>query len=414
VHINLKRLFYIVDLSCKRREEDVSNIISFLLENNWSYAKKLKDADFVLLNTCAFNKSKVEFMKEKIVRIKNKAKKEAIFMVGGCLPKTDYNSLYNLFKGKTINPSDFSALNDLPGIETKIEDISKNEYRENLIPAYFNHKPADISIIKRGIYSLKNKGLFATIKSAITPHIGKGNNATKNKEFKIFIAKGCNRKCSYCAIHFAVGSLNSKPLSSVLNRINEGIDLGYKKIGLFGDSIGDYGLDINIDLGKLLDKISSIDKDFSIALYDLHPSSFLMYFNQIERLCKSGKIYLLYIPIQSANKRILKLMERYYDIDQVRSNVLKLKKYKKLYIINGIIIGFPSETEKEFEDTLTFLNETKNNMSLIHFYSDMPNTKSSNMEPKVDKISMGARYAKIKNSNIPHYKQCIEKELKTL
>jgi tRNA-2-methylthio-N6-dimethylallyladenosine synthase len=126
----------------------------------------------------------------------------------------------------------------------------------------------------------------------------------------------------------------------------------------------------------------------------------MKYFLQIEKLCIEGKIDKIYIPLQSMQPRILKLMNRPYEIETVKQNILKLKKYKEVKTETVVIIGFPTETEEDFDGNLNFLKEVNCDCVYVHAYTDMPNTESSQLQNKIDKETILARYEKLKSTSI--------------
>ena len=389
--------YYFCNKSCYRRQEEIQQIAKFLVVNGYQRTLDLKKADLVVFFTCACNQSYVHEMISQLNEIKSSIKKNAELIVGSCLPKTDKESLDRVFQGKVITPTDFSALNELRDIKTRFEEIQPGCYMEE-------------QLMRRLASYYKSEGFISTLKEASSRSHKVILDATFRKTKVIMISKGCLRKCSYCAIRFATGNLQSKPLDIVMNQITEGLESGYKRFDLYADSIGDYGLDIGTNLGELFDRLIAIDKKFSIGIYDLHPHEFLKYFDKVELLCQSGKIHLLYVPTQSGNQRILKLMHRGCDINDLKNKLLTIKKHKKVFLQTSIIVGFPTETDDEFQDTVDFIEAVAFDNVYIHYYSDMPNTESSQLDGKIDKKTMRNRLNRILATNIKHIKRETEKE----
>jgi threonylcarbamoyladenosine tRNA methylthiotransferase CDKAL1 len=218
----------------------------------------------------------------------------------------------------------------------------------------------------------------------------------------ISIAAGCARACPYCAKRFTLGQLRSKPVDMVMRRISEGIKLGYRTFDLFADSIGEYGQDLGTDFGTLLDRIADASARFSIGIYDLHPQDFIRYFERIIGLCKADKLHYLYVITESGNERVLKSMHREMDTADLLRKLLAIRNHKNIFMQTAIIVGYPGETDLEFEDTIALLKEVNFDDVYVHSYCDMPNTESSRLEGKISQETMLRRLRKIAGTSIKH------------
>jgi len=397
--------FFFVNESCHRRQAEITMVKDFLILNGWVEGFRLRTADIIVFFTCAFCQSKVNEMVNEIVRIKSEMKPEAELIVGSCLPKTDKESLGRVFDGKTINPTDFSQLDSLANINISIKDMPSMFGKEAMSsqerqPALaVQHRTSIKEVVPKAINQFRTEGTCRTLKQI--PHMLRSRVLSKRKV--VMLSVGCLRKCSYCAIRFATGKLKSKPIENVMGEFTEGLKSGYKKFELYADSIGDYGLDIGTNLGALFDEIIHLrNARFSVGVYDLHPSSFMKYFERIAALCKMGRLHYLYVPIQSGNERILRLMNRPCNVGDLREKLLEIKRSKRAFFQTSIIVGFPTETEEDFEDTVKFLKEVDFDDAFIHFYTDMPKTKSSELAGKVSKDTMSKRMARILEAGIRH------------
>jgi len=398
------KAFLFVNRSCNRRQEEITLIRRFLLINDWIECEDSKQVDLIIFFTCAFCHSKVVDMLKEITTIRAIMKEGSELIVGSCLPKTDKESLEKIFGGRTINPTDFSALNNLPDIKINIEAMPKIFGKNAICPSpdigsrYSASNIISKDFFFRGTRLLLEHGPNLTLKRIIR----KFKIGFSNKRIGIFVSAGCLRQCSYCVIRFAIGGLRSKPLDIIMELFSKGLKLGYKKFELYADSIGDYGLDINTNLGELFDRILNTDKHVSIGIYDLHPFAFIKYFEEIMLLLKASKIHYIYVPLQSGNERILKLMNRSCDMNDLLLKLLEVRKFHNVFMQTSIIVGFPSETDEEFSDTVSFLNKIRFNEVYVHFYSDMPNTDSSKLSGKIDKNTMLRRLDEINSAAINH------------
>jgi len=353
----------------------------FLFVNGYSEATNLAQTDIVIFFTCAFCKSRVADMLQEIGRIRSVTKTDCELIVGSCLPVTAKEELGAIFDGKTISPTDFSALNLLSGITVKIEEM-------------------DDLFGKEGACSPGGTSPGRCAELPEVPLVGVAKRLPGNNRLSLFIASGCLRKCTYCAIRFATGKLRSKPLETVTQSVVAGLEMGYRRFEIYADSLGDYGLDIGTNLGALLEWLLKHDGEFTIGLYDLHPQAFLKYFDAILALCKAGKVHYLYVPLQSGNMRILRLMNRPCNLVALRAKLNSVRELSSVFLQTGVMVGFPSETDEDFQDTVALLEEIRFSDVYVHFYSDMPNTESSQMSNKVGRERMLRRLSHLESTNI--------------
>jgi tRNA A37 methylthiotransferase MiaB len=326
---------------------------------------------------------------------------ESEMIIGSCLSKTDGKALAEVFNGRTISPTDFSALNDLPGIRIKIEDMEPIFGKDAPFIPPVRRKSSNL--IDSVPYSLSHwiarkvpRGFPVERVRTITGKLA------KSRRMVIYASAGCSKNCSYCAIRFATGHVRSKPLDVLLRSISEGLRAGYRTFDLLSDSIGGYGLDLGTNLGQLLRGILTHPGKFTIGISDLHPHEFIKYFDEIVSLCRSGRIHYLYVPIQSGNDRILRMMNRACDPIDLLAKFLAVRNFNEVFLQTGIMVGFPGETEAEFADTIRFLKTVDFDNVYVHYYCDMPNTASSTLPGKIDKETMVCRLKRVGDSGIRH------------
>ncbi len=191
------------------------------------------------------------------------------------------------------------------------------------------------------------------------------NKKTKEKKIEItktiIIANGCLGNCAYCAVKFARGRLKSKSITDIKNEITEAVNNGAKEILLTAQDTGCYGLDINSDISKLLKAIVAMPEEFKIRLGMGNPQHFKKYKKEISEILKSEKMYkFLHVPIQSGSDKVLKKMNRYYTKKEYTDLISYLKKnISNLTLSTDIIVGFPTETEKDFLETLEIIKKCK-------------------------------------------------------
>lgn len=393
--------FHLVDKSCDRRREEVSMVRRFFLLNGWTEAATEEKADCVILFTCAEMRYKVVNMTREVERLSGRIARNSELIVGSCLPKTNKEALAKVFQGRTITPTDFSALNALPDIKIKIEDMPPIFGRNAAFAPLDGRSPLGKNIATPSRLSRWASGIVRRY----IPIGGSEDMAAKlarTKRMVIYVSAGCAKNCSYCAIRFATGPVRSKPLDVVMQTISEGFSLGYGAFDLLSDSIGGYGLDLGTNLGELFDRILAHPGRFTIAISDLHPHELIRYFEKILSLCRAGRIHYLYVPVQSGNERILRMMNRPCNVKDLTNRLIAIRSFDGIFLRTGIMVGFPGETEAEFEDSLDFLKAVGFDDVFVHYYCDMPNTASSTLPGKLDKATMAERLDKVNRSGIKH------------
>ena len=255
-------------------------------------------------------------------------------------------------------------------------------------------------------------------------YISKKNNVSRLTDYNhrtrafLKIQDGCDNFCSYCIIPFLRGAPYSKSTDLVLKELKDLLDYGYKEVVLVGIHLGKYGLDKNTTLADLLNKIDNIDGNFRIRISSIEINEVDK--NFIDIIAKSEKICPhLHIPLQSGSDKILTLMNRNYTRDRFRSNIYSiLNNIPDITLGFDVIVGFPGETDWDFNDTISLVDEIKPHYLHVFPYSDRPKTKASAMPDKVDKAIIKERVnimkGLAKNLKINAYKNKIGKKMRVL
>ena len=366
----MDRKAQIIIKSCNRRDLELDHVKNFLRGNgyvieevearqfiNLPRDKINSDADLIIFSTCAFSSVTEECSIQNLELVKQNKKSSAELIVCGCLPGINPDRLSSVFNGATLGPRSYERLNDIINPEKKYQE--------------FSHQNRTITY--------------------------------GEDTFVIQIHKGCPGNCSYCAIKLSIGKLKSKPVDEVVNEFQKGITQGYKKFIFLGDCSGGYGLDHKKTLGDLLKRILEFNNDFSLALTDIAPFYLPLCFNELKILCARKKIPSLYIATQSANSRILNLMRRSFDMARAKEVLIELRNLNpSLELITSIIVGFPSETRDELNDTIEFCKQVGFNKLYCHGYSARPDVDSTKLPGQLsaEEIKERCLYVKSKLGNM--------------
>lgn len=333
-------------LGCKVNIYESEYIINILKENGYQIVDFDSKADIYIINTCTVTNTS-DKKSEKMIKRARKQNKDAIIIAMGC---------HAQIKGDNIDADIIIGNKDKSKIISLIEEYQENKNK-----------------IKR-IYNLDNVSFEDMYISSFNSH---------TRAF-VKIQDGCDAFCSYCIIPYARGPIRSKDPKTVIKEITSLVENGYKEIILTGIHTGKYGKDINYTFEQLLKDIIKIKNLYRIRISSIEINELT---DPILDLIKDNKIIAkhLHIPLQSGSDKILKLMDRKYDLKFYKDRIEKIRKMiKDVSITTDLIVGFPNENEKDMEDTLKFLKEIK--FTKIHTfpYSKREGTKAASMENQID------------------------------
>jgi MiaB/RimO family radical SAM methylthiotransferase len=335
---NGNKTFYIESLGCVTNRADTARVESFLNVNGWHRTLSCDDASLIILMTCAFSKGSEDQNMNRLQELKEKKRSEAQIIVGGCLPSISVDRLREEFNGFIFSPRTLESLNAFISSEIPIENV---------------------------------------------PPIGV--EANDSSITTIRISTGCMGCCTYCAIPFANGRTKSRDIESIMRDIQKSLNQSVEKIKLVSEDLGAYGHDTNKTFVQLLERIISSDMKFELYLDNLNPNWLSRYKHELMELFCSSKIVKKFsIPIQSGSNRILQLMGRGYKMADVKEIIDDLyQAFPDVKICTDFIVGFPSETDYDFEETRYILNEYPYHFLEIFTYEDRPGTKASNFAHKL-------------------------------
>jgi len=209
-------------------------------------------------------------------------------------------------------------------------------------------------------------------------------------DFYVMIAQGCVNECSYCNIKKAKGHVRSRPDKVIEAEVRELYETGVRVVTLLADDCGSYGLDRGSNLPTLLTRLSHVAPDLQYKLYTVFPSLFLQYAAQLEPFFSQRRIPYVCLPVQSAAPRILGLMNRHYDPDQMAEAIARLRMLDPaVFIYSHFIFNFPTESWEEFEQSVAFARRFDH--CVFIGYGDNSGTRASSLAPKGDNHSLQAK-----------------------
>lgn len=381
----MKNVFIYNNSVCVRRLLDATKIYNYFLENNCRIVTKPKDADIIIFVSCAvFNEMAFDSLK----MIRKFQKYDAEMIVAGCLPAINREHLDKIFKGKTMSTKELRKIdNFFPENTIKFGCIdSANVLYKNLDTSTLNGLIKDVLQKRIWAENIFNKVKIHILRSLFDEKSFIYNYLSNTPKFYISVSRGCFGNCSYCAIKKAIGEHKSKPLDQCLNELKKGLDQDFKKIVITADDIGAYGMDIGSSFPELLDEMTKIPGEFKISIMGLNPKWIVKYVEELEGILKKQKIASITIPIQSGNNRILKLMNRYSNVEKIKNSILRLKEsFPELLLHTGMMVGFPTETKEEFKQTLSFVTDMNFINGAFNPFSCKTDTKAEDLNPKISR-----------------------------
>lgn len=368
--------YQIVTYGCQMNKSDSERIAAVLENTGYLPTLKINEADLILINACSVRQSAIDRIHGKIknfIELKTKNKKLKVVLTG-CILKKDKKK----FENKVDLILDIKNLSKLP---QKLKTANK-------IKGCLNQKQDYLKILPK----------YQSSFSAFIP-----------------IMTGCNNFCSYCAVPYVKGKEISRPAKEILCEVKNLIKRGYKEIWLLGQNVNSYS---SIPFKQLLKKINNIPGNFWIRFTSSHPKDFSDGLIKTMAECKKVTEY-LNLPVQSGDNEILKKMNRPYTIEKYKNLVKKIrKKIPGITLSTDIIVGFPKETKKQFQNTIKLFKETKFDMAYISQYSPRTETTAFSMKDNVSHQEKKERERKLteilKINALENNKKYIGKKVKVL
>jgi len=379
---------FLESLSCTRRDLDTQKIYTYLSENNYTIVHDPSKADYIIIMTCGTTKELANISLKSIEKFK---KFNAEMIVAGCLPETHECELRKIFTGKILSTKNLDTIDKfLPSVTKKFSEIPDantrwNNQNNQTLKGVLKRIHAHMELMRKINWFLLNTAMKVIGKNIV--HVMPFNRLFPQQgQYHISISRGCIYNCTYCLIKKGVGPLHSKSPEQCIEELMCGLRQGYHSFFLEADDSGPYGIDIGSSLPQLLRKIMDIQGTFTVKLSHTHPEWLIKYKDEFMEIFKQKKVNNILAPIQSGSNRILELMARHYPIKEV---VRALQAYKnadsELSIGVDLIVGFPSETAEDFQETLRLFDKIHFDYGILIPFSNNEGTKASSIEPKIPK-----------------------------
>ena len=378
--------YYIITIGCQMNKSDSERLASVLEKQGYKKSDNKYQADLVVINTCGVRQS-AEDKVYGLIPIIKKQNKKAKIMVTGCLV-----------------------------------------YREDVKRRLKEYVDLWLSITKISNFQLRTLGTISKIPPTI-PREYSGHAFTKGKKGNDYlgiqpkyqaklsafvpIGNGCDNFCSYCVVPYARGREVYRPVEDILNEVKNLVKRGYKEIVLIAQNVNSYknpptpllkGGFRGLDFADLLKMVNNIKGDFRIRFATSHPKD--MSDKLIKAVANCEKVIKeIHLPAQSGDNEILKKMKRKYSVEHYKKIIKKIRRLMPgVKISTDIIVGFPGETKRQFNNTIKLFKEIKFSKAYIARYSPRPGTAAFKLADNVLPAEKKRRWLKL-NSMIAYGKK---------
>ena len=348
------KLLYIETYGCQMNLHESEKIAGILRSCGYERESGLEEADVVVFNTCCIRENAENHAFGNIGSLKKlkKSNPRLIIAVGGCMAQEAGKAAW--LKSKFPFIDILFGTHNLP----ELSELIERKRRE-----------------KKTIISLKEERLAT--EDGVTPVRTSYPNAWVN------IMYGCNNFCSYCIVPYVRGREKSRNSEEILKEVSALVEEGYKEITLLGQNVNSYAGEGGMRFPELLEKVAEIEGDFRLRFMTSHPKDFSA--ELVEVIKRNPKICRqLHLPAQSGANRILSLMNRRYTRETYLSEIALLRReVPDCEVTTDLIVGFPTETEEEFQETLSLVDAADFSSAFTFVYSPREGTKAAGMEGQI-------------------------------
>ena len=337
-------VFYIETYGCQMNERDSEEIASTLKMEGFFETDSPEKADIVFINTCSVREKPSQKALSATGRyIKSKRQRNRIVAMCGCFAKQEGERLRERFEGIDLvfGPQ---QIKDLPSLIKRVIE-NKEQVIDVSDSGYSSSERCD-----------KREGVYSAF---------------------VNITKGCNNFCSFCIVPYLRGREFSRSVEDIIEEVKKRVSYGVKEITLLGQNVNSYRDErSNTDFVGLLERLNEIEGLERIRFTTSHPKDvsdrLIESFSSLKKLCNH-----IHLPVQSGSDRILSLMNRRYTREDYSRIIEKLRRQREdIAITTDIIVGFPTETNRDFEDTLSLVREVRYDTAFSFKYSPRPLTKA--------------------------------------
>ena len=349
---SVRPLAFVETYGCQQNSSDSEKIKGMLYDMGYDFCDKASEADFILYNTCAVRENAELRVFGNLGALKNikRKREDVIIAVCGCMMQQEH--IANKIKSRYKHVDLVFGTHALYRFPQLLYNVLEGK-RE------FDIKNEDGSVFEDISYKRDDIPLA-----------------------KIPIMYGCNNFCTYCIVPYVRGRERSRSAERILNEVRDVAKMGYKEVMLLGQNVNSYGNDLTdgLNFTQLLREVCKVDGIERVRFMTSHPKDIsdelITAMAEEEKICNQ-----LHLPVQSGSDRILKLMNRKYTSEQYLDIIKKVKAaIPDIVLTTDIIVGFPGETNEDFERTVDILKEVEYDTIFSFIYSKRVGTPAAEME----------------------------------
>jgi tRNA-2-methylthio-N6-dimethylallyladenosine synthase len=367
------KTFYLETFGCQMNVHDSEKVIGTLVNEGYRQVQTVEEAGLVLYNTCSIRDKAEQKVFNRLNDYKKYQKQGKKFGVLGCVAQQEGEKIFERAPWVSLVCGSASYRN-LPQMLAQLESAQVRAGKSG------SRKPEAAPLVRiTGLDDRETDACFETEFTARTnPHRG-----------YITIIEGCDKFCAYCVVPFTRGKERSRTSESVLAEARQMADLGYTEIQLLGQNVNSYKDPTDGLSGKrktfaeLLAAVGEVPGIRRVRFTTSHPRDFgrdiVHAIDAVPTLCDH-----VHLPVQSGSDRVLGAMQRLYTREQYLERIAWMKAAKReISITSDVIVGFPGETEEDFAETLSLLDEVGYDAVFAFKYSPRPNTPSLALEDAI-------------------------------
>ena len=365
-NIGENKKYCILTYGCQMNVHDSENIAAIMEDMQYTKTDDMQDADIIVINTCAIRENAHNKVMGNLGRIKHlKEKKDIITVFCGCMAQEEGISKELTSKYKWIDI--IMGTHNIHKLPIYLEEIMKNKKQEV------------------NVYSIEGD-------------VYEGIPVKRDSKYKAWvnIMYGCDKFCTYCIVPYTRGKERSRKLEDIVKEVEGLVKEGYKEVTLLGQNVNAYGKDLKLgyDMADLLESVSKTGIP-RIRFITSHPWDFTD--KMIETIAKYDNIMpYIHLPIQSGSDRVLKQMNRRYTKEEYITLFNKIKEMiPNASISTDIIVGFPNETDEDFQETLDIVNLLKFDLAYTFIYSPREGTPASKIKDTISLETKKKRLAEL-------------------
>jgi tRNA-2-methylthio-N6-dimethylallyladenosine synthase len=399
-----QKTFYLETFGCQMNVHDSEKVIGTLVHEGYQQVETVEQADLILYNTCSIRDKAEQKVFHRLADYKKLLAQGKKFGVLGCVAQQEGKKIFERAPHVSLVCGSASYRN-LPQMLVQLES-AQLEDAQLAAGKSRSPKPEAQSPRITGLDDRETDECFETEFTARTnPHRG-----------YITIIEGCDKFCAYCVVPFTRGKERSRTSESVLAEARQMAYLGYTEIQLLGQNVNSYKdpagkPGTKKTFAELLAAVAEVPGIRRVRFTTSHPRDFgrdiVEAIDAVPTLCDH-----VHLPVQSGSDRVLNAMQRLYTREQYMERIAWMKSAKReISITSDVIVGFPGETEEDFEQTLSLLDEVGYDSVFTFKYSPRPNTPSLSLEDAIPDQEKSRRLeilmAKQKEIQIARYKKYI-------